>query len=301
MNRKEALEVLDLNANPSEREITIAYRKLALKYHPDKHSGKSKDVQKQNEEKFKELGAAYECLTVRSSKIIAEMTDEEFEDVMGMSDERFDMFMKKTMQCCMKNLDEINSADDLSSSLSAATLGRDVEYLKKLFSKFKSSKNGQFGDYINKSYAGVSPLTCAILSQNIEIVELFLKNGADPNTNIYGFLNIHKSEAYRNKVEKLLVEYGRIDKSSVFCQLALAVLTSYVAFAIYSSCDASFVCYAGVAAFALAGVLLVAKAIHDVFYVQTKWPSPNFDEVNAEQVINSQEQGAAGSSRNVWV
>ncbi|WP_406832628.1 DnaJ domain-containing protein [Wolbachia endosymbiont (group A) of Apoderus coryli] len=295
MNRKEALKILGFSEgdNPSEREITIAYRKSALKYHPDKHSGESKDVQKQNEEKFKELGAAYECLTARSSKTIAEMTDEEFEDVMGMSDERFDMFMKKTMQCCMKNLDEINSADDLSSSLSAATLGRDVEYLKKLFSKFKSSKNGQFGDYINKSYAGVSPLTCAILSQNIEIVELCLKNGADPNTKI-DELFLRNSE-----VKKLLVEYGRIDKSSVFCQLALAVLTSYVAFAIYSSCDASFLCYAGVAAFALAGVLLVAKAIHDVFYVQTKWPSPNFDEVNAEQVINNVELNAEDNSKRI--
>ncbi len=36
---------------------------------------------------------------------------------------------------------------------------------------------------------------------------------------------------------------------------------------------------------------MAVGAIHDMFYAQTKWPSPDFDEVNAEQVINSQEQG----------
>ncbi len=186
--------------------------------------------------------------------------------------------------------DDINSLSDLQSVFISATFQKDIKLLKEIFSKFKSSKNGQFGDYINQPYAGVSPLTFAILSQKIEIVELFLKNGADPNT------EINELFLRNSKVKKLLVEYGRINKSSVFCQLALAVLTSYVAFAIYSSCDASFLCYAGVAAFALAGVLLVAKAIHDVFYVQTKWPSPNFDEVNAEQVINNVELNAEDNS-----
>ncbi|WP_375603915.1 J domain-containing protein [Wolbachia endosymbiont of Anurida maritima] len=286
MNRKEALKILDLNANPSEREITIAYRKLALKYHPDKHSGKSKDVQKQNEEKFKELGAAYECLTARSSKIIAEMTDEEFEDVMGMSDERFDMFMKKKMQCCMKNLDEINSADDLSSSLSAATLGRDVEYLKKLFSKFKSSKNGQFGDYIN---------TCDLLSRavyfrNIEIVELLLKNGADPNTEIV---------VQDNEIEKLLVEYGRVDKYSTCRQLIYGLMVGLFALQVYIICNASPWCYVPIAVLALVAVCMAVGAIHDMFYAQTKWPSPDFDEVSTEKVVTNVELNAEDNSQEI--
>ncbi|WP_265034665.1 MULTISPECIES: hypothetical protein [unclassified Wolbachia] len=182
--------------------------------------------------------------------------------------------------------DDINSLSDLQSVFGSATFSNDIEYLKKLFSKFKSSKNGQFGDYINQPYEGENLLYRAVSSRNIEIVELFLKNGADPNTKING------PYVWDSEVEKLLVEYGKIDKSNVFHQLVFAVLISCVAFAMYSSCDASFSCYAGVAAFALAGVLLVAKTIHDVFYVQTKWPSPNFDEVNAEQVINNVEDNS---------
>ncbi|AZU37192.1 hypothetical protein BBB02_00925 [Wolbachia endosymbiont of Bemisia tabaci] len=100
----------------------------------------------------------------------------------------------------------------------------------------------------------------------------------------------------KSKIEKLLVEYGRIDKSSVLGQFALAVLAGYIAFAIHSSCDASFLCYAGVAAVALIGVLLVAKSIHDVFYTQTKWPSPNFDEVSTEKVVTNVELNAEGNS-----
>ncbi|WP_353275631.1 hypothetical protein [Wolbachia endosymbiont (group A) of Pipizella viduata] len=269
MNRKEALKILGFSEgdNPEKWELK------------ERHQEKLFFTLSQNKSSEKTLDQNRELMTASHS------LSEQF---IGPDSKPFDYVDLD---------DDINSLSDLQSVFRSATSSEDIEYLKKLFSKFKSSKNGQFGDYINQSYAGTNLLSCAVLNGNIEIVELFLKNGADPNTNIDGFLNIHKSEAYRNKVEKLLVEYGRIDKSSVFCQLALAVLTSYVAFAIYSSCDASFLCYAGVAAFALAGVLLVAKAIHDVFYVQTKWPSPNFDEVNAEQVINNVGLNAEGNSR----
>lgn len=80
--------------------------------------------------------------------------------------------------------DDINSLSDLQSVFSSATFSKDIEYLKKLFSEFKSSKNGQFGDYINQPYAGKNLLSHALSLRNIKIVELFLKNGADPNTGI---------------------------------------------------------------------------------------------------------------------
>ena len=56
MTKRDYYEILDIDKNASKAEIKKAYRKLALKYHPDKNP--SKDA----EEKFKEISEAYAVL-----------------------------------------------------------------------------------------------------------------------------------------------------------------------------------------------------------------------------------------------
>ncbi|MGX7582548.1 DnaJ C-terminal domain-containing protein [Candidatus Vidania fulgoroideorum] len=56
-------EILGINENASEEEIKKAYRRLAMKYHPDKNPG-----DKNAEEKFKEIKNAYEKLTNKTNE-----------------------------------------------------------------------------------------------------------------------------------------------------------------------------------------------------------------------------------------
>jgi curved DNA-binding protein len=57
MEYKDYYNILGVSKNASQDDIKKAYRKLALKYHPDKNSGN-----KAAEEKFKEIGEAFEVL-----------------------------------------------------------------------------------------------------------------------------------------------------------------------------------------------------------------------------------------------
>ena len=57
MAKRDYYDVLGINKSASPEQIKSAYRKLAVKYHPDKNKG-DKDA----EEKFKEINEAYENL-----------------------------------------------------------------------------------------------------------------------------------------------------------------------------------------------------------------------------------------------
>lgn len=55
---KDLYGVLDIDKSASKEEIKKAYRKLAMKYHPDRNAG-DKDA----EAKFKEVNEAYSVLS----------------------------------------------------------------------------------------------------------------------------------------------------------------------------------------------------------------------------------------------
>ena len=57
MAKRDYYEVLGVDKGASEDDIKKAYRKLAIKYHPDRNPGN-----KEAEEKFKEAAEAYDVL-----------------------------------------------------------------------------------------------------------------------------------------------------------------------------------------------------------------------------------------------
>ena len=63
MAKRDYYDVLGVNKSASPEELKSAYRKLAVKYHPDKNPGDSKA-----EEKFKEASEAYGILSDKEKK-----------------------------------------------------------------------------------------------------------------------------------------------------------------------------------------------------------------------------------------
>ena len=60
---KNYYEKLELQDNASDEEVKKAYKKLAIKYHPDKQANKSSEEKEEAEKKFKIIAEAYEILT----------------------------------------------------------------------------------------------------------------------------------------------------------------------------------------------------------------------------------------------
>ena len=58
MSKRDYYDVLGVAKNADKKQIKQSYRKLAIKYHPDRNEG-----DKQAEDKFKEAAEAYEVLS----------------------------------------------------------------------------------------------------------------------------------------------------------------------------------------------------------------------------------------------
>ena len=58
MSKRDYYEILEINRNSEDDEIKKAYRKLAMKHHPDRNPNNLK-----SEERFKEVKEAYEILS----------------------------------------------------------------------------------------------------------------------------------------------------------------------------------------------------------------------------------------------
>lgn len=65
---KDLYGILGVAKNATDEEIKKAYRKLALKYHPDKISSSDEKTKKESEDKFKEISEAYSILSDKKKR-----------------------------------------------------------------------------------------------------------------------------------------------------------------------------------------------------------------------------------------
>lgn len=61
-NFESAYAVLEISPNATDDEVKSAYRRMAMKFHPDKVATLGPDVQKSAEEKFRKIQEAYETI-----------------------------------------------------------------------------------------------------------------------------------------------------------------------------------------------------------------------------------------------
>ena len=67
-SKRDYYEVLGVDKSVSETDIKKAYRKLAMKYHPDRSAKLSDAEKKAAENKFKEIQEAYSVLSDQQKK-----------------------------------------------------------------------------------------------------------------------------------------------------------------------------------------------------------------------------------------
>ena len=62
MSLADAYKILEVDKSATDDEVKKAYRRMAMKYHPDKVEGLGEEVKRNAEAQFREINDAYESI-----------------------------------------------------------------------------------------------------------------------------------------------------------------------------------------------------------------------------------------------
>lgn len=97
MAKKDYYEILGVDKNVTDDELKKVWKKLAVKYHPDKYADKSEEERKEAEEKFKEIAEAYDVLSDKEKRRKYDMGDMNME-FGGFGDMAYDDIIRNFMR-----------------------------------------------------------------------------------------------------------------------------------------------------------------------------------------------------------
>lgn len=111
MAKRDYYEVLGVSKSATDDEIKKAYRKIAIKYHPDRNPGN-----KEAEEKFKEAAEAYDVLMIRKSVSNMTSLDLMLQAVDSADSAAADSLTKTSSLCLATSLEATAASEDSAAS-----------------------------------------------------------------------------------------------------------------------------------------------------------------------------------------
>ncbi|BAP17765.1 DnaJ C-terminal domain-containing protein [cyanobacterium endosymbiont of Epithemia turgida] len=130
---KDYYAILGVNKNASVEEIKKAFRKLAVKYHPDRNP-----ANQQAEEKFKEISEAYEILSDKEKR------------------QKYDQFGQYWQQANQGSWTSGQSGVDVSG-FNFSQYGNFDEFINELLGRFASTSGSTTGGYSYRTTTGRQP------------------------------------------------------------------------------------------------------------------------------------------------
>lgn len=202
--------ILGIDKNASEAEIKKAYKKLAVKWHPDKNP----DNKKFAEKKFKEIAEAYQILSNEEKRDAYDLYGNK-NNVFDQND--FNKFRNETAFFFKGNLspDELFKQFFDTNNINDINNWSHFDNIMDNLDNFNDNELNSFNEQMNIS--GLFEMGISGLG-NINIPGLNLNNVKVPNINIQDFIN-HKKNKYNDIHKYNDINKIQNNKQSVFYDL----------------------------------------------------------------------------------